>query len=241
MPCHGKSVKRSAGEAYYALCNWKPVPLKEEMTALLDHTLLTGDFNAVMTFLTKHPYMVDFYIPQKGTTFVAAVMHGRPDLVEQLLELGADPLEFNCFSYGVNVFTMGYRSPKSKEALMKILQATKEWQEPSSVKAWQFAFRRLLEELWETGDFTEVDVFLKYRQDDLVNVVMRHGTLLSCAMKHSRMDKTLEYMNMGADPWHEGATNPQRFHETVDQRDIMNYMMEETGVLRAGEVFEYWV
>lgn len=234
MFCHGSS----AGAVHYMRSLSIPKWAREEMTGFLRKAFDTGEFTDILRFIKQHRSFIDFYIPDCGTTIVAAVQHGRRDIVEKLLEMGADPLVFNGYSLnGPNVFNVA-KKPHQLPSMEYILAHTSEWQEKSSVKALTTAFRKALEDVWETGDFTRIDIYLRYRQD-LINTSFEHGTLLSCAHKFESLERVKQYMAMGADPW-DGKTNPFQFEETLTQSEILKHICDDTKVFQAGELWDYW-
>lgn len=216
----------------------RPVWAREAMTKHLKNAFEKGDFTDAMDFVRKNPFMIDFFLDNHGNLMVAAVLYGRLDVVNELLERGSDPLVFNGYCKdGMNVFNV-VQDPDQTACLERILEYTKEWQEPSSVKALECAIRVALEKAWNDGDFTRLDFYLKYRPD-LINTAFTEGTALSCAHKNGDLDKVVEYMQNGADPW-DGRTDPFRFDETESQERILDYIIDQTNVMQAGELWEGW-
>lgn len=229
----GFEMKTTPGMSYYIKAIKRPKWIRDTMASLLQDCFDKQSFHEIIPFIRKYPNMIDFFIPQYGTAIVAAVKYEKKAIVTLLLGLGADPLEFNGFSTDkVNVFNVG----SSLEILEIILVHIKDWQEPASVGAIICAFRKVLRDLWETGDFSKAELYLKYRPD-LINTKFEVGTVLSCAIKFGDNERVIKYMKMGADPWN-GKTDPMRFQET--QEDIVDYIMKETKVFQGGELWDYW-
>jgi hypothetical protein len=200
----------------------------------------TGNFEDGLYILRHHPHLVDYRIPntRADTLLLAACIHGRPDVVKELLNMKAEPF-FNTHSiHGRNVFTVA-QNPVQQIVLEHILEHTKEWKEPESVLAWETAFEGAIEDAFYTGNFQRALRILRYRPK-LINHVTKTGVcLINVAQKYERVDIVKKLFEMGADPW-AGSSNPFDYSSSTLQQNILSYILEKTHATSAGIHWDDW-
>lgn len=191
-----------------------------------------GDFKEGLMLVKKRPLMIDHKLrgTRADTLLLAAVLHGRCDVAEQLLAMGAEPY-FNCQSvHGRNVFTVAETDTQVK-VLEAILEHTSHWSEPESVRAFEVAYEGAL----QYQDFTKIDRLLRYRPCLINHSSPLGATALGIAHGLGWLDKVKELMGMGADPW-AGRHDP--FAVVDAPEEILRVILKQTGVCGAGEVFD---
>lgn len=209
------------------------------MERALSRAFAHGDFDEALQRIRKRPFeLVDFRLPstRADTLLLAACIHGRWDVAEELLSLDAEPFFNFQTTHGRNIFTVA-QTPEQVRVLELVLRHTAHWQEPESVRAWEVAYESAVETAAPTGDFARLLRLLRFRPSLINHVTVTGTTAISAAHKHGDVELVKEFMRLGGDPW-AGFSDPFSEGSSEAHQEILNHIIDSTGALEAGSPWD---